>query len=127
MEFFNKETNLTKEDFKLHYCIEELNKKIVIRTLKNDIGLMLNHTSVQGKLLKDKNDNYTILKVKNKCMRNYYFYDVKTNQCIHIMQASGMLKKVAIDFYYTNNLPDSLKFSHFNINFKMQLNLLPKN
>ena len=36
MEFFSN------GDFKLHYCLDALNRKSVLETLKNDIGLILN-------------------------------------------------------------------------------------
>ena len=46
MEFFRN------GDFKLHYCLEALNRRSVIRTLQNDFGLMIHNIPDQDKKVK---------------------------------------------------------------------------
>ena len=130
MEFFNA-GNTSGEKYKLHYCFEALNRGVVTRALGNDIGLMLmNYLPAERvKILSDQDNSQKIFKLKDRCRHDYYFYEDKTNRLSQIMQSSSLLKKVKIDFYNNTkaNDPDSIRISHYNFNFNMQLNLLPKN
>ncbi len=130
MEFVSI-TKKSEDGFKLHYCMDALNRKPIIKMLKNDIGLLLmNNLQKQEecKVLQDKNHQYSILKIKNKCKKQYYFYTKNTYQLSQIIQTKGLIKKVSILFYQsTNNFPDSIYISHYNIKFNMKLNPLIKN
>ena len=130
IDFFNIQKNDSIDNFKIHYCMEALNRKPFINMLKNDIGLLLMNLNKNERCIEFSQNDFEnkILKIKNKGEKNYYFYNVKTNRIKRILKTSGIFKKVYIDFYQNSDLfPDSIVISHFNIHFKMQLNTLSKN
>ena len=124
MEFFSN------GNFKLHYCLEALNKKSIIKTLKNDIGLILNSFPEKNKInmMKDRQTDRTVIKTRDETGVKYYFLMDKTNQADEIIQTRGLLKKVNMHLYSGNGIRvDSIKISHYNMNLNINLLKLNEN
>ena len=124
MEFFRN------GDFKLHYCMDELNRKSIINTLKNDIGLMLNNIPENGKVktMQEKNSGRTIIKSMDYNGVRYCFINKKTNKVDELIQTGTFLKKVNMRFYSTDGAEiDSINISHYNLKLNIHLSKIYEN
>ncbi len=109
---------------KLHYCMTALNKKAVVRTLSNDIGLVV-RDEISGRpysVLYDRQTGNNVFKVRKKRMRYYYAVDQETNKISSVLQTGSLFKKVKADFCCTRgNIPDSVRLDHHNIRLTIKL------
>jgi hypothetical protein len=123
MEFFGT------GGYKVHYCLEYLNKKLFIRTLKNDISLMLNNQPVDHirTMLSSKNGD-VVYKFRNNRGVKYFLVNGSTNRIKEIIQKRGLSKKVNISFYSSmENELDSVRISHYNIKLDIYLSKINEN
>lgn len=111
-------------DFKLHYCMAALNKKAVVGTLRNDIGLVV-RDEISGypySVLYDRQTGNNVFKVRKKRMRYYYAVDQETNKISSVLQTGSLFKKVKADICCTGgNIPDSIRIDHHNIRLTVKL------
>lgn len=118
MEFF------INGDFKLHYCLDAINRKIIIKTLKNDIGLMLANipSDKKIKISEDRKQNKSLLKSTDHSLTKYYLLDNKSLRTEEILTRKCLQKKMEIK-YFSNNLNelDSVLIKHYNIRLKIHL------
>jgi hypothetical protein len=125
MEFFRN------GEFRLHYCLEALNRRSVIRTLKNDLGLMIHNIPDLNKKIKifgDVQSGQTVIKQKSGLGARHYFVGEGFNCVDVIIQTSGTGKKVNLRFYGTpENLIDSVMISHYKIKLDIHLTALHEN
>lgn len=110
--------------YKLHYCMAALNKKTVIGTLRNDIGLIV-RDEISGSpysFLYDKQTGNNVFKVRKKRMRYYYAVNQEINKISSVLQTGSLFRKVKADFCCTGgNIPDSIRLSHYNIRLTIKL------
>jgi len=125
MEFFSQ------GDIELHYCLEALNRRSVIRTLKNDIGLMIRNVPEPDKKVKvfaDRESKKKIIRQKTGLVACYYFIREDHHNVDAIIQTTGTGKKVNLCFYSAaENLIDSVKVSHYKIQLDIHLTALHEN
>ena len=117
MEFF------TNGDFKLHYCLDAINRKIIIKTLKNDIGLMLADIPSYNKisLSEDLKQNETLLKSVGHDGTKYYLLNNKSLRVEEILTRKSLQKKVEIKYFYHQSELDSVQIKHYNIRLRINL------
>lgn len=118
MEFF------TNDDFKLHYCLDAINRKIIIKTLKNDIGLMLANipTNNKIKLSEDRKQNKTLLKSTGHQGTKYYLLNNRSLRTQEILTRNSLQKKVEIKYFSNNQSElDSVRIKHYNIRLNIRL------
>ncbi len=121
MEFF------TNGDFKLHYCLEQLNRKPVIKILKNDIGLMLYKIPGNDKIvfLTDKQNGGMLIKSTDHAGIKYYLLNNKKNRVDEIYLRRNLQEKMRIRFFSNDGSElDSVRLVQHNINLVMQLTKL---
>ena len=125
MEFFSN------GDFTLHYCLEALNRRSIINTLKNDIGLMIQNIPEKGKRIKvfsDRRTGQTIIRQKSGLGSMYYYRGKDAKKVGSIIQTSATGKKVNLRFYSAEeNLIDSVRISHYKIKLDIYLTALHEN
>lgn len=112
------------DEFKMHYCLEKLNKKSVIKILRNDIGLMLKNISVNGKtkLLTERRTGRMIIKSKDETGITYFFMNNKTKKVDQLIQSGSLMKKLKMCFYTSDGIEaDSIDISHFIIKLNIHL------
>jgi hypothetical protein len=128
IKIFDMEFN-KNGDFRLHYCLDALNRKLVIKILKNDIGLMLDSIPKTNiRTLQNRENGRTIIRAKDNTGVKYYFLGYKTNRVDKIIQTRGLFKKMEMQFYSNNGYElDSVKISHNNINLSINLSILNEN
>jgi hypothetical protein len=118
MEFF------ANGDFKVHYCLDAINRKIIIKTLKNDIGLMLANIPSDNKikLSEDWKQNKTLLKSTGHSGTKYYLLNNKSLRVEKILTRKDLQKKVEINYFSNNRSElDSVRIKHYNIRLKIHL------
>ncbi len=105
------------------YCIRQLNNKIVIRQLKEDIGyLFMYDIDVSSASVKQDN-NQQYFEFDGKKTKTYYITDSKCLKLLRVENATKIKKKIIIDLSdYKSGMPDSVNIAHqlfqFNISLK---------
>jgi len=120
MEFFGN------GNFKLHYCIDALNRKSVIETLKNDIDLLLRPVPVNTriKMMKDRQTGNILIKSKVRNSVAYYFLE-DPHRVNKVIQRNGCIKKTQITIFSTGfNEIDSIRICHSPVKLNINLSKL---
>ncbi|WP_255558319.1 hypothetical protein [Flavobacterium taihuense] len=122
-EFGNKlmDFEISENDFKVNFILEELDRKMLINTLVTDFRLLLrSHYTISEQFENAENKVYSALD-KNKM--NYLFFSKPTNQLSKIVYASK--RKEIINLFYSseNNIfAERIIIQHQNIKLKIELN-----
>ena len=123
MEFLNM------GDFKVHYCLDELNRKSVLKTFKNDIGMILYPVSGEApvKMMKERKTGNIVIKSKDKNEVKFYFID-EHKRVNKIKQREGLIKKANINIYSADsNEIDSIRIRHSPLKLNIYLSRLNEN
>lgn len=118
MEFF------PDREVKVHFIMEAMNKKALIKTLSNDIGLILMNRLVANEpvILHKKASNYPIFKYSDQGRKNYYYISGSGGRPFHIKQRDGITNKLKADLYGSDGSGiDSIKIDHYNIRLSINL------
>ncbi len=127
-EFGNKllDFEISENDFKINSIVDDLNRKILINTLKNDFRLLLKNDF----LIAEKYENATNRVYKNKDGKNLnYLFSSKTDEKLYkIAQASKTKEKINISFTSENNIfADTIIIQHYNLKLRIELNYFKQN
>ncbi|MBN2813971.1 MAG: hypothetical protein JXQ80_07820 [Bacteroidales bacterium] len=110
----------------VHYVMEAMNRKALVATLKNDIGMVLMHNMsvIQPVVLRQKGNNDLILQYMHGGNKNrYHFRDIAFNRPYKVRQMSGVTSRVEAGFYGSMHSGiDSVKISHTNIKLTIDIN-----
>lgn len=120
LNFFDFE--FSKEDsFIVHRIMEKMDRKAVIKTLRNDFELaFMRRLDVSGAKIFKKNDKLYYTFYDRERVR-YYITDEK-NKLISAEAGNGKKAVVRASMTgYKNNVPDSIGISHQNFNFNISL------
>jgi hypothetical protein len=118
MEFF------PDKEFMVHYMIEAMNRKPVVKTLGNDMSLILMNrlSGIKPVYLHKKGYSDRVFKYKNQGRKNYYFTKDSLNNPYLAKQTAGITHKVKADFFGTPITGiDSVRISHDNIRLSIEL------
>ena len=107
-------------DFTKHYILDKMDKKVVVKALRNDLQLVLLHPDLdKAKSLKDSTYNYVAVPTPKG--NNYYI----TRDCEELVRIEKSSKrKSVVDVHmlnYTNGVPDSINIQHRNFKFTIAL------
>lgn len=122
-EFGNKllDFEISENDFKVNFILEELDRKMLINTLITDFRLLLrSHYNISEQFDNTENKVYVSLE-KNKW--NYLFLSKPTNRLSKIVYASK--RKEIINLFYTSEndiFAEKIIIQHQNIKLKIELN-----
>jgi hypothetical protein len=126
-EFGNKlfDFTITDTDFTVNYILEELDRKIILNTLKKDFMLLLKKKhDVTGVY---ENSGYTVYTSKSGRRDNYLFTDKNSGQLKQIVNATKSKEKVIITFEpKSNTLADKIIINHKNIKLNIDLTYINK-
>ena len=112
-------------DFKVHYIIQKMNRKAVIKTLQKDFELVLMQQLHKQAAHIFRNNNRTYYSFPQKKGSNYYITDLNCDTLTGIEKASkrkAVVKVVMQD--YKNGVPDTIGISHTNFQFTIGLKRL---
>ena len=122
-DFGNKllDFELSEKHFKVNYIVDDLNKKIVINTLKKDFELLLTTNHKVDEVL--ENENNIIFKSINGKRTNYLYKSKKENSLVKIVNTSKTKEKVSFSFMPKNiTFAEYILIEHINIKLKIELN-----
>jgi len=117
---------LQNDSYKVNYILEELDRKIIINTLKRDFQLLVKeHTIVKKKY---KNDPYIIYQSQHKKQLNFYFINKDTGKLEKLVNTSKRKEKTIVNFESINKkLAQRIVIEHKNIKLKIELKYLDNN
>lgn len=112
---------VSENSFKVNYCVDELNKKIVLNTLKNDFRLVFRQNHFIEEVFENKEN--TIYKVKDGKRFNYLIENISEQKLIQLIHTSKTKEKVVIRFEGKNTtFAEKINIEHKNIKLKIELN-----
>jgi len=122
-EFGNKllDFELSENEFKVNYILEELDRKMIVNTLRDDFRLLLqvNHPIYET----FQSEHFKILKSNAKTRFNYFFVNEKNNQLVKLIHTSKSKEKVIFEFESKNSIfAEIIRINHQNIKLKIELN-----
>lgn len=132
---FMSETGLKYFDFEyfqndstvVHYMMDAMNRKKIIRTLTTDLGLILKKNPDQKILtyfVAENSKTEFIIKEKQQG-RHYYRFDENGKQPTKMSRKAFLSPATEVEISYNpEGIPSKIVFTHGIINFKMELKLI---
>lgn len=112
---------LIKGAFKTNYILNDLNKKMLINNLQQDLQLLVSENNKVEKAF--ANNMEMMFEVNYDNHTNYYYQQPKTQQLTKIVQSSKGKVKMIISFDQIENaLAKKVELTHKNIKLKIHLN-----
>ncbi|WP_293893376.1 hypothetical protein [Flavobacterium sp.] len=121
-EFGNKllDFEISETNFKVNSIVDELNKKIIITTLKKDFRLILRSNYIINEQLEDEKSK--VFKSDEGTNYNYLYINKSDEKLYKIVSASKRKEKIRIDFASEkNNIADTIVIQHYNIKLRIKL------
>lgn len=119
-DFGNKllDFEISENSFKVNFIIDNLNKKIIINTLKDDFRTLL---QVKNKVFKTyKRNSEMIYQTENNA---YYFFDMDSNNLTKIIKTNKRKEKVLFTFHSKKaTFAENINIQHYNIKLKIDFN-----
>ena len=122
-EFGNKlmDFEISETDFKVNSIVSELDRKILINTLKEDFRLLLKKQYVIQEQFEDEFHN--IYKSEDGNRDNYIFLSKKNQKLEKIVHSSKTKEKFTLIYNSENNIfAEKIQIIHQNIKLKIELN-----
>lgn len=122
-EFGNKllDFEISDNSFKVNSIVSELDRKILINTLKEDFRLLLKKEYLIQEQF--ENDSDDIYKSKDGKRDNYLFISKKNHKLEKVVHSSPTKEKFTLTFSSENNIfAEKIQIIHQNIKLKIELN-----
>lgn len=127
-EFGNKllDFEISENDFKINSVVEELNRKMLINTLKTDFRLLL---KTQFQIDRQfENDSQTVYVQREGQFTNYLFVSKADGKLTQIVHASKTKEKIKIGFTSENNIfASAIAIQHHDIKLRIALQHFKEN
>ena len=124
-EFGNKlmDFEISETDFKINWIVSELDRKILISTLREDFRLLLKKDYIFQQQFENESDD--IYKSADGKRDNYIFISKKDQKLEKIVHASQTKEKFTLLFNSENNIfAEKIQIIHQNIKLKIDLQQL---
>lgn len=119
-DFGNKllDFEISVNSFKVNFIIDNLDKKIIINTLRDDFRTLL---QVNSKVFKTyKRNNEVIYQTENNA---YYYFDKVSRNLTKIIKTNKRKEKVVFTFdSKKTTFAENINIQHFNIKLKIDFN-----
>ncbi|MNX35647.1 hypothetical protein D3C86_659170 [compost metagenome] len=122
-EFGNKlfDFEISEKSFKVNSIVSELDKKILINTLKEDFRLLLKKEYLIQEQFENESDN--IYKSADGNRNNYLFVSKKEEKLEKLVRSSKTKEKITITFTLENDIfAKKVVILHQNIKLRIELN-----
>ena len=124
-EFGNKllDFEISENDFKVNSIVDELDRKILINTLKTDFRLLLKNSYV----IQQQYDNSAskVYLTEEDSSNNYLFISKADNKLNKIVNATKRKERINLFFTSENNIfAIKIVIQHYNIKLRIELNYL---
>lgn len=124
-EFGNKllDFEISEKDFKVNSIVEELDRKILINTLKNDFRLLLKNSYVVKQQF--DNEESKVYLIENDKTNNYLFILKADNRLNKIVNTTKRKERINLFFTSENNIfATKIVIQHYNIKLRIEFNYL---
>ena len=122
-EFGNKllDFEISEKDFKVNSIVSELDRKILVNTLRDDFRLLLKKDyAIQEQF---ENESADIYKSADGKFSNYLFISKKDRKLDKVVHSSKTKEKYTLTFSSENNIfAEKIEIIHQNIKLKIELN-----
>ena len=119
-DFGNKllDFEISENSFKVNFIIDNLDKKIIINTLRDDFRTLL---QVNSKVFKTyKRNNEVIYQTENNA---YYYFDEVSRNLTKIIKTNKRKEKVVFTFdSKKTTFAENINIQHYNIKLKIDFN-----
>lgn len=119
--------NLGKEHFVVNFCIDQLDRKLVLNILKKDLRLLTNSYLQPENVtaFTDTLADNTVYRIKTKKGYRHFKYDNSSGHLMKIERGSKRKAKTVVDIgSYQNDLPDKIELRHLQIKLELMLKRL---
>ncbi|MGK4568426.1 hypothetical protein [Flavobacterium sp. 3HN19-14] len=123
-EFGNKlfDFEISENDFKVNSIVDDLNRKIIINTLKGDFRLLLKN---QFQIIEQfENETDRVFKSADGKNYNYLFTSKADKKLYKIVHSSGKKQKFDISFTSEKEIANQIIIQHQNLKLRIALNYL---
>lgn len=118
---FDKQGNFTK-----HYLLAKMDKKAVVKTLRQDFALVLLHPDLSAAHTAT-DSRYRYIVVPTEKGNNYYITDTACTQLVRIEKSSRRNPAVTVWMqHYNNGVPDTINIRHEHFKFNISLQKVEK-
>ncbi|BFM43028.1 hypothetical protein CFS9_16690 [Flavobacterium sp. CFS9] len=124
-EFGNKlmDFEISETGFKINSIVSELDRKILINTLREDFRLLLKKDYILQEQF--ENESTDIYKSQDGKRDNYLFISKKDQKLEKVVQSSKTKEKFTLTFRSENDIfAEKILINHQNIKLKIELNYL---
>ncbi len=117
---------LNHGELKVKYCVEYLNKKVILNTFETDFNLLLLQNKFDSiQRIQNQKQNQTIWQLKSGKLNYNYIEDVNSQNVVRISFKKRNSEKISVGLYaYRGDIPGEIKLEHHNIKLKMDLKLI---
>ncbi len=124
LKLFDFELNHSILDVK--YCVEYLNKKVIINTFQNDFNSLLMQNQTKNILvIENPEQNQKIWQLKSGKLNYNYIQKTESEKIEIINFKKRNSEKISVGLYnYKGNIPENIILEHHNIKLKMNLKLI---
>ena len=108
------------------YCVEYLNKKVIINTFQDDFNLLLmqNH-AINIFVIENPEQDQRIWQLKSGKTNYNYIQNTDSEKIDNINYSKRYSEKISVSLYnYKGNIPKNITLEHHNIKLKMNLKLI---
>lgn len=124
-EFGNKllDFEISETDFKVNSIVEELDRKILVNTLKDDFRLLLKNSHKIKQQY--ENQERKVYLSEDEATNNYLFISKADNRLNKIVNATKRKERINLIFTSENNIfATKIVIQHYNIKLRIELNYL---
>lgn len=108
----------------VEYCVEYLNKKVILNTFQNDFNLLLMQNQFETANL-FQNQNQQIWQFRERNISYNYIENTTSQNIENIHLSKRNSEKISVGLYsYVGEIPKEIKLEHHNIKLTMHLKLI---
>lgn len=117
---------LNHGELNVEYCIEYLNKKVILNTFETDFNLLLMQNPFDSIYTIDHKEQNQKIWQFTKAKLNYnYIENINTQRIVNINFKKRNSEKISVGLYaYRGDIPAEIKLEHHNIKLNMDLKLI---
>jgi hypothetical protein len=108
------------------YCVEYLNKRVIINTFQNDFNLLLMQNQAKNIfIIENPEQSQKIWQLKSGKLNYNYIQNTDSEKIENISYKKHYSEKISVGLYnYKGNIPKNITLKHHNIKLKMNLKLI---
>jgi len=117
---------LNQGNLKVKYCIEYLNKKIILNTFETDFNLLLMQMNFESLTsYNNQLENQKVWQLKSGKLNYNYIQNINSDKIENIRFMKRNSEKISVGLHnYKGDIPENISLQHHNIKLKMNLKLI---